>query len=133
RRQHAARDRIEFGLPLADRRLQPGSVIRMPFAGGSAAFLVTRIDEGAYRRIEARRIAPFPPVPEPAELPGSSASKVQEAGPPLAIFLDLPCYGTEDGTEQFRIAAWCSPWRTLSVSASPESTGFVERASITRA
>src|SRR5690606_10453181 len=118
-------DRIHFSLPLCDRRLQPGSVIRMPYAGGAAAFLVQRIEEGASRRIEAKRLAPLPPPPERAGLASAAGARAREAGPPLALFLDLPCFGSDDGPEQFRVAAWCQPWRALSVSASPENSGFV--------
>src|SRR5690606_12365570 len=117
-RRHAGRDRIVFSLPFAERNLQPGSVFRLAPAGGGT-FLATRIEEGLLRRIEARRLSPLPPVGERPGLPGNARPEPLAAGPPLALWLDLPMLAGGEPLQQFRVAARSKPRRGDVVSASP--------------
>lgn len=54
------------------------------------------------------------------------------AAVPYAVFLDLPMGPQETSPEnQFRVALRARPWRSQIVLASPETTGFAQRTTVT--
>jgi len=130
RRARGGRESVRFAVAGADRRPQPGSIIRLPAKDGGD-YLVTAIEDGLYRSVEARRLLRFAPAPDRARLPATRNDVAVEPGRPLALFLDLPTTGSAPPQDCFRIAAYASPWRTQAVLASPAESGFAERTSLT--
>ncbi len=128
----AGRETASFSVASYRQGYEPGSVITLP-EQGTSEFLVAEVEDGLVRRIKARRIdraapgawanVPSEPQPEP----------VIHAGLPHALFLDLPSRtSTAAPQNQFRVAAWQKPWKSLVLLASPEDTGFSQRAIITQ-
>ncbi len=132
RRKWAERDTAGFSLPPSQRELSAGSVVRLPYCGGQGEFIITSIEDGLTRQAEARRILRLPPFPDRASLPRNPAGDEPiSPAQPIALFLDLPMTGpSSEPHSQLRVAAWSKPWRPLSVSASPEETGFIDRGQI---
>ncbi len=110
----------------------PGALIRLPAQRGDAEFVVTEVEEGISRALTAERRLRAPPTPWRAVLRTKEASAAAlDAGAPLAIFLDLPMTpGATSEADQFRVAARARPWRPQLVYASPEDTGFAQRAQL---
>ncbi len=128
-RTWGSRERVTFAVAQPDAEVLPGATVRLP--GRNAAFVVTETEDGMVRRVSARQILPGPPAVWESSNPGLSPTAVQVVGQPLALFLDLPM-GTGAGSaeEHFRVAAWQRPWKSQLVFASPESMGFVQRATL---
>jgi hypothetical protein len=131
RRSWSERETVRFAIAAPRDDVVPGVVVRLPGIDVDAEFLVTEIEDGLVRQVKARRIRRTAPA---AWMPGplsSSLRPMPPAGPPLALFLDLPM-GVAAGPaeEHFRIAAWQNPWRTQLAFASPEKTGFELRTTI---
>jgi hypothetical protein len=131
RRAWTGRETARFAVPARDRRPVPGSLVALPGRAGGE-FVVTAIEEGLTRRIEARRVLRLPPAPDRARLPPRRAAGAGQPGAPLALFLDLPLAGGEAVHQRFRIAAHARPWVSQQVACSPAMTGFEPRATLTR-
>lgn len=115
--------------PRAD--VVPGAVVVLPAGGNPAEFLVTGIEEGIVRKVTARQIVRGASPPWAVSTPSGKVGAAAAAGPPHAFFLDLPAaVGSGAATDQFRVAAWRKPWRSQALFASPEGTGFAQRALI---
>ena len=128
RRARGGRETIRFAVDMADRRLLPGSVVTLPMRD-NGDYLVTAVEDGLVRRVEARRIVRIAPTPDRANLSASIAgSAAGQAGKPLVMFLDLPAMGAEPPHERLRVAAFASPWRSQQVLAAPGPSGYGERA-----
>lgn len=128
------RETVSFAVPQPNADIAPGAVVRLPAFGPSSDYLVTSVEDGLTRRVEARQI--FPTVPSPWR--ESVLPSVQQvpiiAGQPHVLFLDLPAgAGGTSATEQFRVAVWQKPWRSQTVFASPEGEGFASRQFVSRA
>lgn len=130
RRARGSRETIRFAVAGSDRRPQPGSIVRLP-AKGDHDYLVTAIEDGLFRSVEARRLFRTPPVADRSRLPALGTIAATEPGKPLVMFLDLPILGDAPPQDNFRVAAFAAPWRTQAVLASPAESGFVERTSLT--
>lgn len=124
----AERDTVEFDLPWREVALEVGDTVVVD----GNRYLLTRIEDGQARHVAGRRVVRGLPFPDPAPLPqirSTEAALLQ--GPPLFTLLDLPSWpGAEETAAQFRIACFSDPWRRASVFASPETTGFAERAMV---
>ncbi|MGY6708362.1 MAG: baseplate multidomain protein megatron [Rhizobiaceae bacterium] len=129
-RKWAGRESTKLALSPAARDIAPGALIAV--ADEAREYIVTRIDDGLSRQVSARRVrrnapAPWRPATPP---PGSNAAMLAAA--PHAVFLDLPMGPQETSPEnQFRVALRAKPWRSQIVLASPETTGFASRATVT--
>ncbi len=125
------RETIAFAVPAPDARVEPGTVVRLPEFRGDSEFLVTNVEDGLTRKVSARQLVRGLPSPWNGSVPPSLPSPVKIAGRPLALFLDLPTMpGARNAWEQFRLATWNRSWRSQLAFASPEETGFSQRASI---
>ncbi|MCO5083446.1 MAG: glycoside hydrolase TIM-barrel-like domain-containing protein [Rhizobiaceae bacterium] len=129
------RERVTFSVSPADVGLEPGTVIRLPNAGLSSDFIVTGIEEGLLRTVSAKQIARG--VPAPWRGAGFAAGTIVQpilAGKPDAHLLDLPMMAEEAAPEtRLRVAAWQKPWRSQSVYASGDTSGFTARTVLTMA
>lgn len=124
------RNRISFALPPSDRRIAVGSAVRFTDNGPGGDWLVTDIEEGLTRRINARMLDRAPP--HPARAKRRSGAKVPSvAGAPLAKFIDLPLVDAGSTAEsRLLVAASARPWRPQVVLASPDDEGFEARSSL---
>jgi hypothetical protein len=131
RREWAGRETLRFKVPPTATEIAPGTIIE-PAGHGGRRFRVASVEQGLVREVAAFAVEPVPPTPWRDGVAAIGAPP-SIAGPPLAIFLDLPM-GPAGGTpeERFVVAARARPWRSQAVLASPESSGFAERATITR-
>jgi hypothetical protein len=131
-RRWSSRERVGFGLAAGEVEVAPGTVISLPSRDGANEYVVEAVEEGLTRRVSARQIVRMPPSPAIPALSAPPAA-VPMFGPPLALFLDLPMGpGAAAPQDQFRIAAWTTPWRSQAAFASPESSGFTRRATLPR-
>ena len=129
RRAWTGRETARFAVPARLRAPRPGSLMALPGRIGGE-FVVTAVEEGLTRTIEARRILRLPPTPDRTRLPTMRAPLAASAGPPLALFLDLPMAGGESVHERFKVAGHARPWRMQQVYCSPTDTGFELRATL---
>lgn len=133
RRQWRARETVTFAVPASDRAIAAGSLVSLAQAGVGGEYLVTGIEEGLVRQVEARRMERVPNTPDIPAAEDSPARLPDPVTAPFAVFMDLPLtIATDEPHRQFQLAAWSRPWRAQRVFASPEETGFDERADLDR-
>lgn len=128
-----ARRSISFALSPAELALETGDAVRM--AGGpDGVFLIERIEDGAVRRIEARRFMPAAATVVPLQEGGGRAIGGQASASfaPVVHFLDLPRFEPGEAQSFARVAAFCRPWRRMAVSSSVSNEGFRTRTLIER-
>lgn len=132
RRAWSERESIAFAVAQPNADIAPGVLVRI--AGSDSDYLVTEVEDGLTRRVAARQIVRGPAAPWRSANPGSvSLPTPLVVGRPLALFLDLPSgIGESAVQDQFRVAVWQKPWKRQVVLASPESTGFTQRATVVR-
>lgn len=129
-RKWAGRETTSFALSPGRRDVAPGGLITI--AGDDREYIVTRIDDGLSRQVSARRVRRTAPAPWRPAVPPPGTGVAMLAAVPHAVFLDLPMGPQETNPEnQFRVALRARPWRSQIVLASPETTGFGERATVT--
>ncbi|HEY4193847.1 MAG TPA: glycoside hydrolase/phage tail family protein [Mesorhizobium sp.] len=128
------RETITFSVAQPRVDVEPGSIVRLPASGSSSDFLVVQVEDGLVRKVSARQVARGTPAPSrPSMLSGNAPAPIL-TGQPHALFLDLPAgIGADDPVTQFRAASWQKPWRSQSLFASPEDTGFAFRSSLGKA
>ncbi|RKF30284.1 hypothetical protein BCY90_13300 [Agrobacterium deltaense] len=132
-----ARRSLRFALPPCDIALEPGDCIRLPegtFPQAPAGrFLVSRIEDGTVRQVEARAFsAAFPVFVGSAEERRSSGASGAEGFAPEVLFLDLPYHDGTAPEDSARIAALAKPWRPIIISASPGREGYRQRVLLDR-
>ncbi|MBS9719896.1 glycoside hydrolase/phage tail family protein [Tianweitania sp. BSSL-BM11] len=124
----AGREEVAFAVQSGAVDLQPGTVIRLPDTKPGIEYLVTSAETGAKRSLRAKQIRRVPASPWRVQKPVETVITQPVAGAPFVVFLDVPMLPGETLPEnQLRIAAYAKPWKTLSVMASPEGSGFGER------
>jgi hypothetical protein len=128
-RRWAGRETVAFALAPTMRAAEPGGLVALD--GDHRDYLVTRIDDGLTRQLRARRVRRTAAAPWRPTRPPLGVAQAIVPSVPHALFLDLPM-GPQAGApeDQFRVAARARPWRGQLVLASPEATGFSERATI---
>lgn len=131
RRRWLGREEIRFALPQTAIGIGPGSVVRLDAGAGAADYLVTNCEAGLTRGITARKLRPVAPAPWRAEVTGQPRLKVTRAGPPLALFLDLPLTpGNDNPHNALKIALRAKPWKAHAAYVSPGDSGFDQRSLI---
>lgn len=128
-----ARRTVRFALPPADITLEPGDCIRLLEDAFPQAppgrFLVSRIEDGAVRQVEARAfsaaLSAFAGVADERRTGGANGA---EGFAPEVLFLDLPYHDGVAPERSARIAAFARPWRPIVVSASSGTEGYRQRA-----
>jgi hypothetical protein len=129
RRRWLGREEVRFALPQTAIDVGPGSVIRLEADAGAADYLVTGCEVGLAREISARRLRPVAPAPWRAKVAGQARQKVPRAGPPLALFLDLPLTpGNAEPRNALKLALRAEPWIAHAAYVSPGDSGFERRA-----
>lgn len=133
-----ARRSLRFALPPSDITLEPGDCIRLSegvFPQAPAGrFLVSRIEDGAVRQVEARAFSPaFSAAAGGAEERRSAGASGAEGFAPEVLFLDLPYYDGAAPEQSARIASFAKPWRPIVVSSSSGTEGYRQRVLLDRA
>ncbi len=128
---------LRFALPPSEITIEPGDCIRLPEGAfpqaPSGRFLVSRIEDGAVRQMEARAFsAAFSVFAGGAEERRSNAASGAEGFAPEVLFLDLPCHDGTAPEDSARIAALAKPWRPIIISASPGREGYRQRVLLDR-
>ena len=133
RRGQAGRETMSFRLPASSRLPRPGDFVNLPDDIAQGDHVVTQVEGGTTCRITTRSHARRVPAAWRSRIstPFSSASPI--GGAPHVDFLDLPMLpGETVPTDQFKVAVFARPWRTHSIFASPEDTGFAFSGTATR-
>ncbi|WP_275789850.1 baseplate multidomain protein megatron [Pararhizobium gei] len=130
RDHQAGRRSVRFSLSPAMIGIEPGDVIALD-DGPKGPFIVSRIEDGAVRSIEARafvssgtgQYAALPRPAEPPRLPSSGFS-------PVVHLMDLAQFETGDASMFARAAVFSRPWRSVLLSSSATTEGYRARARI---
>ena len=131
RDQWVSRRTLNLAVSPAEADIQPGDPIQLPEVSGT--FIVSRIEDGSVRRIEARQHAASPPLVPTGET-GSpeTGGGASDAFSPVLKFLDLPRFSS-GGAESFaRAAVLCRPWQRVLLSSSVTVEGYAPRAGLDR-
>ena len=127
-----ARRSLRFSLAPGRLDVQPGDVVSLA-DGPDGRFLVSRIEDGDARRIEARAFAPSsggaPPAVTGGRNGGGTASNLFK---PLVHLMDLPRFDGEAAASFARGAVFAKPWRTVGLSSSATTEGYRGRAVLDR-
>ncbi|MGQ2949184.1 MAG: baseplate multidomain protein megatron [Agrobacterium sp.] len=128
-----ARRTVRLALPPADITLEPGDCIRLLEDAFPQAppgrFLVSRIEDGAVRQVEARAFsAALSASAGVADERRTGGANGAEGFAPEVLFLDLPYHDGVAPERSARIAAFARPWRPIVVSASSGTEGYRQRA-----
>lgn len=131
-RQRNARDSVVFSVPPGQVDIAPGALISLAGEAGDREYLVEEVELGISRRVSARRVVRSAPTPWLIGSQSSADTRPSIAGAPYVLLLDLPMLpGSMAPEDQFRVAAYASPWKSQVAYASPEQTGFAYSASVT--
>ncbi len=132
RDNRVSRRSLTLSLPPTSVAVQPGDVISV-VDGPEGRFLVTRLEDGAARTIEAREFAPLVGgaivAAPPARSVGGAAAAVFA---PVVEMLDLPQFESGAAGDFARGAVYARPWRTTVLSSSPSSEAFTRRVTLDR-
>lgn len=129
----AGRETHSFALTGKRLSLEPADVCDIVADGVARTLMVTRIEDGLVRRVEARSIEPaiLSPTPTVQDVVLPPTAAVPSA--PEMLLLDLPLLTGDEPPFAPRVAAFASPWTGAQVIAigTPE-TGYVARQAIER-
>jgi hypothetical protein len=124
RERRVARTSLTFGVAHGPQGLTPGDIVNLAVRPGEN-YEIEEIEDGAYRKVTARRMEFLPPIPDFRGLPGTEPATPSTQTLPFAVFLDLPLWDSGTAPEdQLRVAVWADPWQSHSISASPDTSGF---------
>ena len=133
RRAWNERERVSFKVAQPNADILPGAIVRLPAITGAADFLVTEIEDGLSRKVSARQVVRSAPTQWGSYISDAVPKPAFDGGQPLALLLDLPANSAaQPPAEQFRVAAWRKPWKSQAVYASPETTGYQLRRTLTQ-
>lgn len=105
----SARETLRFGLGPAHLALEPGDIVRFPFAGATKTVLIERIEDGTARRVEARGHDPDLYTPLDGGRRGDGIAASPSGGAPTVVILDI-ARATATAPERPLIAATQTPW-----------------------
>ena len=122
-----SRRSLTFHLPPNDRATAPGDVLRLD-DGPGGNFLVTRIADGAARRVEAREFVATGGAPSLTDGPARGGEGgASDLFAPVVHLMDLARYEAGAATDYARIGAMSRPWKRVHVSSSAESEDYRAR------
>lgn len=128
-----SRRTLRFRLAASALAVEPGDLVTLP-EGPAGRFLVTRIEEGRTRLVEARSFSPAPgaaralaPVSaRPPRLPPGTGFD------PDIVFIDLPRMGSGAEGSFFHAAAAVTPWRPMGLALGLSAGTLSARARLDR-
>ncbi|WP_160005484.1 glycoside hydrolase/phage tail family protein [Rhizobium sp. 18055] len=127
-----ARRSIRFSLPPGELAVQPGDVVSIA-EGPAGRFLISRIEDGDARRIEAREFAPSAGGSLRAATDGrDGGGTASNLFAPVVHLLDLPRFDGSEAASFARAAVFAKPWRTVGLSSSATTEGYRGRVLLDR-
>ncbi|EPE99029.1 baseplate multidomain protein megatron [Rhizobium grahamii] len=131
RDNRVARRSIRFSLPPNEVRIQTGDVIALPGLPGQ--FLISRVEDGEARRVEAREFASSFGITAGTIAAGKpSGEGGSNLFSPIVHLIDLPRFDGNDPSSYARGAVFAKPWTTVGLSSSPTSEGYKGRVLLDR-
>ena len=128
RDNHLSRRSLSFPLSPTSVAVEPGDTVRLS-DGPDGVYMVTRIEDGDVRRVEARRHEPAAALPATSNSLGRTSGTITSAGfSPIVQFLDLPAFESGDATSFARAAVYCRPFRRMLISSSLSNEAYRNRA-----
>lgn len=130
----AGRETAAFALPRAALAVEAGDICDVTVKGVTRTLMVTRIEDGAARRIEARSIDPaiLSPTPDAprVHLPRRTAPETA----PEVMILDLPLLRGDEPAFAPKVAAFARPWPgAVAIALGTPEAGFIPRQAIEQA
>ncbi len=120
-RQPACSADAEFSALAGAIEMMPGDALQLT-DGPDGIYVVTRVEEGDVRRIEARRHEPAAPLAAMSGSAERSSSATVSAGfSPIVHLMDLPRFDGSDAASFARAACFCRPFRRMLLSSSARS------------
>jgi hypothetical protein len=130
----SGRETVRLVLPRNEQALEPGDTCDVTFRGTTHRLLITRIEDGMARRIEARRIDPELPVGDDEEPRTVPPQRSPPTSTPEVMLLDLPLISGSEPEHAPRIAAFARPWPgAVAVALGSPATGFLPRQALEQA
>jgi hypothetical protein len=130
----AGRETYSFALTGKALAMEPADIVDATTGSVTRTLLVTRIEDGAVRRIEARSIEPAILSSTPAAPRVITPRQALGKSPPEVLLLDLPLIAGGEPPFAPRVAAFARPWPgAISIALGTAESGFVARQAIDRA
>lgn len=129
------RDRLAFAVPQSRLDIEAGDVIAVNDQAGRKLVIVSRIDEGAERRLQTRAINGVTNANGSANILTRNTTSLPSlaSGPPLVEILNLPLLTGDEVPHAPRIAASAEPWPGgAPVFISGSDVGFAARQTLER-
>lgn len=125
----ASRETLSFTLPPSALDIEAADICALEQPDGTArTIVITRIEDGPARRIEARSVYPEILAPVPSGGRAGLPPLPDETGPPVVWLLDLPLLTGSEPAHAPRIAAFSAPWPgAISVAIGTGSSGYMPR------
>jgi hypothetical protein len=127
RDHQVSRRSVRFSLSPAALAFEPGDVVAFD-DGPAGSFIVSRIEDGAARSVEARAFVPSSggrPV-QPSK-PIDRPRKPSDGFSPVVHLMDLPQYEAGNASSFARAAVFARPWRVVTLSSSATAEGYQAR------
>ncbi|NTF31268.1 baseplate multidomain protein megatron [Rhizobium skierniewicense] len=119
---------VSFAISPSEIALDPGDCVELE-GGPGGRFLVSRIEDGDVRRVEAREFSiAVSTVSGAVEAPRDGGGDASSGFDPDIVLMDLPRYETGDAQGFARVAAFAKPWRRMVLSTSAGTEGYEARA-----
>ncbi|WP_427025907.1 baseplate multidomain protein megatron [Aureimonas ureilytica] len=129
-RETGERETASFAVSPSELALSPGDCVRV--AGEAGVWRIERIEDGATRRVEARRVRRAASrVASPASAAPPAPALPVQASRPVVFWMDLPTLDGGGGGGAV-VAAAARPFVPLDLLASPTGTGFQSFGRVTR-
>ena len=130
----AGRETAVFALPRQAQAVEPGDTCDLTVRGETRTLMVTRIEDGAARRIEARSIDPAILSPTPDAPRMLLPRRTTSVSPPEVMFLDLPLLAGTEPPYAPRVAAFARPWPgAVAIALGTAEAGFLPRQAVEQA
>ncbi len=118
---------LSFPLSPAAIEMMPGDALQLA-DGPDGIYVVTRVEEGDVRRIEAGAHEPAAPLAAMSGSAERSSSATVSAGfSPIVHLMDLPRFDGSDAASFARAACFCRPFRRMLLSSSATVEGYRAR------
>jgi hypothetical protein len=127
-----SRRQVNFALSPAEIGYEPGDVVS--FADGPVGrLLITRIEDGAVRSVEAREAGSGDGAGDYGHSkPRKTGRNANRAFDPIIHLMDLARYDDGNAQDFAAAAVTAKPWRRVALSVSPEHENYDKRAAVTR-
>lgn len=125
------RRQLRFALPPQSAAAQPGDTIRFAMQNAPQyRFLVTRIEDGEIRRIEAVAHAGGAGAAAVDAFIGRAVNDANKVFAPEIVLLDLPVLSGTEEAAWARAGGLARPWRQMALSSSVEAEGYAVRTTL---